>query len=354
MPADRAVLGWDVGGAHLKAAWTDGSGAIGGVWQEACPLWQGLDHLHAAIDRILRRAPAAGRHAVTMTGEMTDLFADRGQGVERLVASLSTRLRGEVRYYAGRQGWLDAAAALAQTGQVASANWHASARLLASEVGEAVLVDIGSTTTDLIVIDNHRVASTSSSDADRLAAGELVYTGVVRTPLMALCREAPLAGRWLPLMAEHFATTADVYRLLGWLPEAADQQAAADGAAKTLAASRARLARMLGRDAGDCSEATWLELAAWFADAQLEQIGRGLRLVFSRHLPAAATPLYLAGCGAFVGARLAARLGRPARHFSSLLASQEAGREWLDWCAPAVAVARLLAEDHIRGDWPCA
>src|SRR5436305_1575238 len=85
----------------------------------------------------------------------------------------------------------------------------------------------------------------------RLACGELVYTGLTRSFLMSLCRMAPVAGAWTPLACEHFATSADVYRILGELPEDADQLPAADGRDKTIAASRARLARMVGRDAAE-------------------------------------------------------------------------------------------------------
>ena len=78
--------------------------------------------------------------------------------------------------------------------------------------------------------------------------GELVYTGLVRSFVMAIAERAPFAGRWSPLINENFATMADVHRILGTLPEGADQMATADGRAKTVAASRARLARMVGRD----------------------------------------------------------------------------------------------------------
>ena len=65
---------------------------------------------------------------------------------------------------------------------------------------------------------------------------------------MALARRAPFAGHWVSLMAEHFATTADVYRLTGDLPEHADMLPSADHGAKNVAASARRLARMLGLD----------------------------------------------------------------------------------------------------------
>ncbi|BBP05168.1 ATP synthase subunit C [Sulfuriferula plumbiphila] len=339
----ETVMGWDVGGAHLKAARVEGNDRISGVWQEACPLWRGLEHLHAAIDRILAESTPLAWHAVTMTGEMTDLFKTRRSGVHALVDVLCQRLGSDrVRFYGGALGWLDADATRLHAEQVASANWHASAHLVATRLDDGLLVDIGSTTTDIIPIRDGGVATFSTSDSDRLVAGELVYTGVVRTPVMALAAEAPVAGRWAPLMAEHFATSADVYRVLGWLPETADQQDSADGGPKTAEASRARLARMMGRDACALPEGAWAELAAWFANAQLERISRAARQVLSRGLLEPNAPLVIAGTGAFLGERLAARLGRPVMNFSQLLTADSMSGK-VDWCAPAVAVGWLLA-----------
>lgn len=342
------VMGWDVGGAHLKAARLEADGRVSGVWQQRCPLWRGMDQLDQALDGILDALPNANtRHAVTMTGEMTDLFENRDNGVHQLVDRLCARLGGaeRVRFYAGADGWMNAGATRLRPQPVASANWHATAAMVASCLGDALLVDIGSTTCDLIPLHDREVVTASAGDSDRLAAGELVYGGVVRTPLMALTDSAPVRGRWTPLMAEYFATTADVYRVLGWLPDTADLYESADGGAKTVAASRIRLARMVGRDAAELPDAAWEELAAWFADAQLDRISRAARQVLSRGLLQANAPVVTAGAGAFVGARLAARLGRTAVDFSSLLGGA-VDRQGATWCAPAIAVGWLLKKEN--------
>lgn len=343
----ETVMGWDVGGAHLKAARLEADGRVSGVWQQRCALWRGMEHLDNALASILDVLPEArSRHAVTMTGEMTDLFENRDNGVHLLVERLCDRLGGadRVRFYAGAEGWMNAGSTRLRPRAVASANWHATAAMVAANLGDALLVDIGSTTCDLIPLRDRRVATASGSDGERLASGELVYSGVVRTPLMALADRAPVQGRWTPLMAEHFATSADVYRLLGWLPEAADLHESADGGAKTAAASRIRLARMVGRDAGDLPDAAWQELAAWFVDAQLDKITHAARQVLSRGLLPPTAPVVTAGTGAFLGERLAARLGRTAVEFSALLGDASDRRD-ATWCAPAVAVGWLLNKE---------
>src|SRR5262249_53717565 len=141
--------------------------------------------------------------------------------------------------------------------RVASANWHATAAYLGRRLGEGLLLDIGSTTTDIVPFRAGRVAARGLTDAERLATGELLYTGLVRTPLMALARTAPFAGRAVGVMAELFATIADAHRLAGTLPENGDLHPSADGRGKSLPESRARLARMIGMDAAEASDAAW-------------------------------------------------------------------------------------------------
>ena len=109
----ETVIGWDVGGAHLKAARLEHDGRLSGVWQRCCPLWRGLEHLDQALDGIQAGMPnLQARHAVTMTGEMTDLFENRDNGVHTLVDRLCDRLGGaeRVRFYAGADGWMNAGA----------------------------------------------------------------------------------------------------------------------------------------------------------------------------------------------------------------------------------------------------
>ena len=238
--------------------------------------------------------------------------------------------------------------AAAHAADIASANWHASAALAARLCPEALFVDMGSTTTDLIPLHAGSVAGAGYTDAERLACGELVYTGLVRSFLMAVATRAPFAGAWTGLACEHFATTGDIYRLLGELPEAADQMPTADGRDKSVPASRARLARMVGRDVGDAEPGAWRDLAAWFAEAQLRQLCDAAWLVASRGRLATDAPVVGAGVGAAVVVRLAQRLERPYVGLADLLHGFVG--PWIGACAPAVAVALLARE----ADFPIA
>ncbi|MGF6573455.1 putative H4MPT-linked C1 transfer pathway protein [Paraburkholderia sp. GAS333] len=347
------VFGWDVGGAHVKVSMVDQGGTVLDVAQWACPLWQGLDHLERTIGCVIERWPQArdthARHAVTMTGEMVDLFADRAAGVRAIVATLAGCLDAQsdawldarLAFYAGDAGWLAAEDCAADWRSVASANWLATARWVATRVPNAVLVDIGSTTTDLVPIVDHRVVARAATDAGRLASGELVYHGVVRTPLCGIAHRIEFAGVTVNVMNEWFATSADVYRLTGELDPLFDAHPSADQGPKTEAASCARLARMIGRDAHEASATEWRCFAQRWRALQLREIGMNLARVVAGRPELAAAPLVGAGCGRFLAAALARDEARGYLDFGALADASGECSGWAATCAPSVAVGLL-------------
>lgn len=343
--ADRPTIGWDLGGAHLKAARVSHRGTIEQVLQLPCPLWQGLEHLERAIGEALDRLGPAERHAVTMTGELVDLFDSRAQGVAALVDGFAARLEhGDVRFFAGPAGFLPPDRARMKIREVASANWLASASYVAWRLPAGLFLDIGSTTADVVPFAAGSVSVRGYTDAERLAEGELVYTGLTRTPVMAVTDRVPFRGRRYPLMAEYFATMADVHRLAGSLREETDQYPAADGRDKTPEASARRLARMIGHDVEDASMAEWKGLAAHLAECQRARLLEACRDVLSRGDVPDDAPVVGAGIGRAVIRILADRLGRPYADFATLTDCGAETREAVSDCTPAVAVALLRRE----------
>ena len=116
-------------------------------------------------------------------------------------------------------------------------------------------------------------------------------------------------------MNEYFASSADVHRILDDLPDGADKMATADGREKTVEASRARLARMVGREAGEGAASEWNGLAAWFAETQIRQIADAALLRLSHNDVAIAAPVIAAGVGEGLAAEVARRLRRSCADF---------------------------------------
>ncbi len=253
----RSVLGIDVGGANLKYASDDGH-----TLAREFPMWRMPDKLAGTLAGDIAALGAPASLAVTMTGELADCFVDRADGVCKIVGSIEEAARhlgiDDVLYYAARKGFLCAREAVTHVDQVAASNWHA----LASYVGKAIardalLIDIGSTTTDLIPIVSGQIASCATTDHDRLCDGTLVYVGCERTPVCALVQSLVVRGRRVSTMNEFFATIDDARLVLGTANES-DECSTADGRPRSREFALSRLARIVGLDRRcfTCADAT--------------------------------------------------------------------------------------------------
>lgn len=337
------LIGWDIGGAHLKAVLLNAEGELLNTLQVPCPLWRGLHELETATKTVLNAFeinPQQAKHAITMTGELVDLFANRHEGVIK-IAQFACQLLGEqCQFYAANKGFVTIEQVTENTDYIASTNWHASASLIARYCPDALLVDIGSTTSDIIAIEAGKVLSFALSDAARLQQDTLVYTGVVRTPVMVLAQKIVLSGVETNVMAEYFATMADVYRLTGELDELTDMAETADGKGKSPQESARRLARMVGYDFEDKPLDVWIELAFSYRRLQLTQ----LKTAVLKYLKPSA-PLIGAGAGSFLVKVLADELDTPYLSIDAILKSkmttQSEYPQTLAVCFPAYAVAQL-------------
>ncbi len=335
------IVGWDIGGAHVKAA-VISAGKIIAVYQQPCPLWKGLDQLHLAVTAIMQELSGSNRHAITMTGELVDFFDNRDDGVKRIIQTMTELLPGaEILVFAGREGFLKPAQIDAKHyASIASANWLASALFAAQQVGNGLFVDCGSTTTDILLLNDGQVLVEGYTDYQRLISQELIYTGIVRTAVMAVTQTALDQGKKIGLMAEYFATMADVYRVTGELNDAHDQTDTADGAEKTVLASARRLSRMIGYDFHPDELPRWLQFAKNIRAQQLQQIQRGCETRLSQHELPQDRPLIGAGVGRFLVKQVALNLDRPYLDYSDLfpVAEMESDMTTAD-CAPAAAIA---------------
>jgi (4-(4-[2-(gamma-L-glutamylamino)ethyl]phenoxymethyl)furan-2-yl)methanamine synthase len=334
------IIGWDIGGVHLKAVRAE-NGQIVKAAQYASPLRSGTELLHDALARAHTDMGHGDRNVITMTGELADIFTSRQDGVEQL-SLLAERELENVSIYAGPSGFVTGTEARRRSSEIASANWHASAAVVAQRRKAALFIDVGSTTTDVVPIANGKAMSRGYTDAERLATGELVYTGLVRSFLMATAPRAPLNGVWTSLINENFATLADVHRILGTLPTGVDLMPTADGREKSVSASRVRLARMVGSDA-DADDKTWDLLARWFAEAQRRAIADAAMLIMSRCVAVSAGPVIAAGIGVGVVAEVAQRLGLSCQRFDELLDVVPEARDAVCHCAPAAALTALAS-----------
>jgi probable H4MPT-linked C1 transfer pathway protein len=346
----RSVLGLDIGGANLKAAHMNGQVSV-----QPFALWKHPGLLPDALTSLVRKFPPANLWAVTMTGELCDCFATKREGVNAILDAVAI-VAGSVpvRVWQTNGQMVEPGRARKQPLLTAAANWHALAtfagRYLPS--GPGLLVDVGSTTTDIIPLQDGRPAMQGRTDPERLRTGELVYTGATRTPVCALLGTGGAA--------EWFATTLDVYLVLGLLEEEPTNCATADGRPATRSAAYARLARMLCGDEETCTPDEIDELAramfrrqcsiireaiqrvAW-RDFDRETIHRGMVEHETIHRPS----VILAGSGEFL-ARQALTM-EPALAVARIVSLTEEWGAASSRAACAYAFCRLAAEADVEG-----
>jgi len=342
------AVGWDIGGVNVKAARVPlrrASAREAGTVVLPFEIWRAPERLGEVLEAAADRLGLAGDEpaAITMTAELSDAFPTRREGVRGILRALGAAFPRAPLAVVGIDGELASVTdALTHPLDFAATNWVASALYVAAHVPACVLVDVGSTTTDIVPVAGGRILAQGRTDAERLARGELVYTGVLRTNPATFVERVPLRGRLTRVAAEWFTQTADVYLLLGRIGAGEYTCPTPDGRTVSRAAAHARLARLVCEDVESLTAPEAEALAAYLAEAQVRQVADGLAEVLSGLPPEhAASPVVAVGAGAFVAVEAARRVGLPV--FDGAAVGVPALAAF-----PAAAAAALLVEDLRR------
>ena len=332
------VLGWDVGGANLKVA-RIGIDGQAEVLECPFPLWREAHRLPAALTEAASHLGAASTMAVTMTAELADCFATKREGVAFVLDAFHTAFPDVDPWIYGTDGrFRSKEAARQHPDEIAAANWLASATLVSRIFPDAMFLDVGSTTTDVVPMVGGRVVAGGRTDTARLSNGELIYTGVLRTPVCAIVRSVPLHGRPCRVAAEHFAVAADVHLWLGRIDERDYVCETPDGRNAGRSEAGARLARMVCADLEALEPRDITGIAEHVTRAQVRHIAGGIQQVMQRLRPARPRVGVLAGRGAFLARAAADELSLQTHDLAENIGVAAAR------ATPAAAVAHLLAE----------
>lgn len=340
-PEPLVTIGWDVGGVQVKAARVesrDGAPVVVRTAVRALEIWRSRDQLPAVLGALAAELSVDGTtvHALTMTAELSDAFRDKREGVLFVMDGLDAAFPGSVVFALDSGGdFTPLPAARTRPLSFAATNWIASALHAASRIEQCILVDVGSTTTDIVPVQGGRLACEGRTDLDRLVAGELVYTGVLRTNPNTLTLTVPIRGRPCRLAAEQFAVMADAYLLLGMIGAEEYVCPTPDGRDVSRAACGERLARLVCADREMLTEGELLAIARYVHERQLQTIGEGLLQVLSRRDDPNSAVVAPAGAGAFLASAVAGRLGLEVVSLGALWGAEGA-------TLPAAAAACLL------------
>lgn len=337
------IVGWDIGGANVKAACLSyQNGAV----QEAAAsrpyeIWRKKDRLPVVLRSVLAEVSPGQPQAmaVTMTAELADVFETKREGVLFVLHSLIETFPNIPAYALSlAEELVPLPQALERPLDFAASNWLATSLYVAGRFPDCILIDVGSTTTDIIPIEGGRVAATGGSDLERLIAGELVYTGALRTNLAAIVQSVPVRGRRCTVASEYFAVSGDVHLILGHLEPEDYTCPTPDGRPPALQSARQRLARLVCADGEMLSAEEIDQIARFIHQAQILQIVQALHQVLSRRPAWRGFPILVVGSGAFLAHEACRLLGLAAVREGLPFRSNTSG------VAPSLAVARLLAD----------
>ncbi|MDD1663588.1 MAG: H4MPT-linked C1 transfer pathway protein [Methanomicrobiales archaeon] len=251
------MIGIDVGGANLKLVDEKK------VTSLYCPLWEGApltDHLRA-----FRKAHPDPDAAVVMSGELADCFSSKMEGIRFITRSVKEVYPGAIFY------GTDTVFHREPVPQLAAANWLAAADHLRMRFPRSVLIDVGSTTTDILPLPLFS-RLLGFTDLARLQRGYLLYTGLLRTSLATQIQSVRLKGIETPTCAEHFAIAADAHLVLGHIAPRAYTCETPDRGEKNVAAALRRLARVVCADLEELGPEGAMEIARQFWEAQRDRI----------------------------------------------------------------------------------
>ncbi len=349
----KNVIGWDIGGANTKAVFlSTQNGALADlrVASEYFPIWKHPEELANVLLRLKEKLSGAAKPdlmGVTLTAELSDAFATKREGVNRVLSCVTEAFPDVSVSVLDVEGDLISVdSARAEPLRVVSANWAATGWMVSQLMRNCVVMDVGSTSTSIIPVVEGNVSTAGKNDLEKLMCGELVYTGALRTNVAAIVNSVPLRGGVARVSSELFAQSGDVHLVLGNIAAVDYTAETADGRGTNRAEALARLARVVCADTEMLSEEEIVQIATYVYAMQVEQIAEGLSQVIEGTKEKGQTeiPVVVAGLGRnFLGRKVAEKL-----FVEKILDLETLMRSDVAHAAPAAGVA-LKAATKLEG-----
>ncbi len=331
-------LGLDIGGAYLKIVGLDRNKKIAYVSQHKTPIWEGIIKLNSALN-YLNNFNKKTLCAITMTAELCDNFKTRREGVSKIVKCLKKINLHKFFFTNKKKMFTQSPRPLS----AASMNWYATAKFVSTRLSEALIIDFGSTTTDLILIKNNIIKNKYFDDFTRLVNHELVYTGFTRTPLSGISNEIKIKNRTYQIIPEFFSNTSDLYRVKNFIKQDMDLYPTCDGRSNSKKNSLRRVARNLGMDLNDSNEKFVEKICEKLIDNQLNKIFNTAKILLKKNDCKKEITIIPCGIGKKALENYAQNKYR-IRDFEDLFTGNNIQKKFASYHVPATACAYLISE----------
>lgn len=260
MMNNKILIGWDIGGANTKICVFDSNYNIIDTYSENLKIWENFSNLRSLFTKVYNKYETYEvSNFITITAESCDNFLERNDGILKIIELCKNHMLGKNFYFSNDGNYIDYSAALLKPNKLFSTNWMLSLNFLNLSRDIDVLIDIGSTTTDIIY--KNMSVKDNVSDYQRLCNNTLVYVGVVRTPLSMLIDSVNYRNNLSPLINEVYATTGDIFNITKDIDFTNSHYRGADGKSFTRENSLIRLGRNIGFDYNPNDEKYLVEIS---------------------------------------------------------------------------------------------
>ncbi len=286
-------LGLDIGGAHVKAVGLNNEKKIVLVEYFKCYFWNKAKEFLNVVSQINKYINKKTLIGITMTAELCDTFENRKQGF-RILSNYCKYLKNDFFFYSsGNRPFIKNA----KYNDVISMNWHAIGRYVVNHVSNCIIVDFGSTTTDFICIKNDEIKNIHFDDFSRLNNSELLYSGLIRTPIFSVTNEVRIDDKVFVIIPEMFSNMADVYRINKTINLYHDIDDTTDLRSKSYQNSLCRVSRNFGIDYNKSMEKFIIEIAKNIAEKQLSIIEKFISVIRKKYDLKSGHPIITSGVG---------------------------------------------------------
>ena len=244
---NKVYIGWDIGGANTKICVFDSNFNIIRVECININIWSNFIELNNLFNKISKDYSLdIISNYITITAESCDNFSDRKNGILSILKNCNSFILGHKLFYTNQDRYIDFDSAKNNPEILYSTNWILTSKFVNKSDNIHLIIDIGSTTTDLIY--KNIDVEENINDHLRLINNTLLYAGVIRTPISMLLNKVSYFSKSIPLVNEVFSTTGDVFNLTNDINFEKLDYLGADNLEYSKENSFKRLARSIGLD----------------------------------------------------------------------------------------------------------
>jgi probable H4MPT-linked C1 transfer pathway protein len=276
---NNIYIGFDIGGANTKVTVFDNNFIIINVIFKNIKIWDNLNEISNFFSLISSQYKLFNvSNYITITAESCDNFINRDKGIISVIEICNTTLFGKIFFYSNLDEYIEYNAAITCPKNLFSTNWLLTKKLVDLDNNIDLLIDIGSTTTDFIY--NDIDIKFNLTDYDRLKNYNLLYLGVIRTPIPMVVDYVMYKGSKLPLVRELFATTGDVFNITQDINFSTLDYIGADNRDYSNKNSLIRIARTIGLDFKDKDKDEIENTVFYIKNLLIEKIYKNVNLIF--------------------------------------------------------------------------